>query len=99
MNKIISYGKQLIEEDDINSVIDVLKSDNLTQGPKIGEFEQSICDYTGSKYCAAVANGTAALHIAVAALNIEKGSQGITSPITFVATGVDVSDGVSLILP
>jgi len=84
--KFISYGKQWITDDDIEAVIDVLKSDYLTQGPKVKEFEDKICGYTGAKYCVAVANGTAALHLAVAALKIEGGSEGITSPNTFAAS-------------
>ena len=84
--KSIPYGKQSIDDSDINSVVEVLKSDFLTQGPKVKEFEDAICAYTGADYCVAVANGTAALHLAVAALNLEKGSEGITSPITFVAS-------------
>jgi UDP-4-amino-4,6-dideoxy-N-acetyl-beta-L-altrosamine transaminase len=83
---MIPYGKQLIDEEDITAVISVLRSDFLTQGPKVTEFEKTICDYTGAKYCVAVANGTAALHIATAALQIKPGYEGITSPITFVAS-------------
>ena len=86
MKKFISYGKQWVEDDDIQSVVNILKSDFLTQGPKIEEFEKAICRYTGAKYCVAVSNGTAALHLAVAALNIKKGDEGVTSPITFVAS-------------
>ena len=82
----LNYGKQWIDDDDIKSVVDVLKSDFLTQGPKVKEFENAICEYTGAKYCVAVANGTAALHIAVASLEIEKGKEGITFPNTFMAT-------------
>lgn len=83
---MIPYGRQLIDEDDISAVTAVLKSDYLTQGPKVAEFEKAICDYTGAKYCVAVANGTAALHIAVAALDLQQGCEGITSPITFTAS-------------
>lgn len=86
MRKFIGYGKQWIDEDEIKNVTDVLKSDFLTQGPKVAEFENKICEYTGAKYCVAIANGTAALHMAVASLEIQKESQGITSPNTFVAT-------------
>lgn len=82
---MITYGKQWIEDDDIQAVVDVLKSNYLTQGPKIEEFEKAICDYTGAKYCVAVSNGTAALHLAVASLGIENG-EGITTPNTFVAS-------------
>lgn len=86
MNNFIPYGKQWIEEDDINSVVEVLRSDYLTQGPKVAEFENKICEITGAKYCVAISNGTAALHIGVAALDIKKGMEGITSPITFTAS-------------
>lgn len=82
----IPYGKQWINDDDIKNVVDVLKSDFLTQGPKVKEFEDSICKITGAKYCVAVANGTAALHLSVAALQIEKASEGITTPNTFAAS-------------
>lgn len=86
MSDLISYGKQWIDEDDKNAILKVLDSDFLTQGPKVLEFEQAICNYTGAKFCVAVANGTAALHLAVAALGIKKGSEGITTPVTFVAS-------------
>jgi UDP-4-amino-4,6-dideoxy-N-acetyl-beta-L-altrosamine transaminase len=84
--EFISYGKQWIDENDIQAVVDTLNSDYLTQGPAVGNFEKSICDYTGAKYCVAVCNATAALHIAVAALEIKNGMEGITSPNTFVAS-------------
>lgn len=83
---MIPYGRQSIDEEDIAAVLSVLKSDFLTQGPKVTEFEQAICAYTGAKYCVVVANGTAALHIAVSALGLESGTEGITSPITFTAS-------------
>lgn len=84
--KFIPYGRQDIDESDINAVIETLKSDFLTTGPKVSEFEDAICNYTGAKYCVAVANGTAALHLAVKSLGIEQGKEGITSPITFTAS-------------
>ncbi len=84
--EFLNYGKQWIDQDDIDAVVTVLKSDFLTQGPAIEKFEAEICKVTGAKYCVAVANGTAALHLAVKALEIEKGYEGITSPITFVAS-------------
>jgi UDP-4-amino-4,6-dideoxy-N-acetyl-beta-L-altrosamine transaminase len=84
--KIIPYGKQCIDQADIDAVTEVLKSDYLTTGPKIKEFEDALCSYTGASYCVAVANGTAALHIAAAGLEIEESCEGITSPITFTAT-------------
>jgi len=84
--EFLSYGKQWIDQDDIEAVVETLKSDFLTQGPKVTEFEDAICEYTSAKYCVAVANGTAALHIAVTSLEIGKGKEGITSPNTFMAT-------------
>lgn len=84
--KKYSYGKQTISSDDIKSVIDTLKSDYLTQGPKVKEFEDKLCQVTGAKYAVAVSNGTAALHLAVLALGIGVGDEGITTPITFVAS-------------
>jgi len=82
----LSYGKQWIDDDDIAAVVRTLKSDYLTQGPEVERFEEAIKKITGAHYCVAVANATAALHIAVAALEIEPGFEGITSPITFVAS-------------
>ena len=83
---MIPYGKQFLDDVDIDDVVGVLKSDFLTQGPKVAEFEQALCSYTGAKYCVVVSNGTAALHTAVAALNLPEGCEGITSPITFTAS-------------
>jgi UDP-4-amino-4,6-dideoxy-N-acetyl-beta-L-altrosamine transaminase len=85
-NKILPYGKQQITDEDIRAVIDTLKSDYLTQGPKINEFEQAFADYVGSKYAVAVANGTAALHLCTLALNVKAGARVITTPITFSAS-------------
>ena len=62
--KIYGYGKQNITEDDINAVVEVLKSPYLTCGPTVKAFEQAICDYTGAKYCVAVNSATSGLHIA-----------------------------------
>ena len=85
-NQIIPYGKQEITEDDIQSVVDVLRSDFLTQGPKIKDFEEAFAKYVGAKYAIAVSNGTAALHLSVLAMNIQPGDKVITTPITFVAS-------------
>ena len=85
MMNFIPYGKQSIDEDDINSVVEVLKSDFLTTGPKIKEFEEELCRYTNAKYCVAVANGTAALHLASLVL-LNKGDKVITTPNSFLAT-------------
>ena len=84
--KMISYGRQEITEMDIQAVTDVLRSDFLTQGPAIAEFEKAFCDYIGCKYAVAVSNGTAALHLAVKSLGIQKGQKVITTPITFAAS-------------
>ena len=83
---MIGYGHQYIDETDISAVLKVLKSDYLTQGPFVSEFERKICSITGAKYCVSVSNATAGLHIAVAALEIENDSEGITSPNTFLAS-------------
>jgi UDP-4-amino-4,6-dideoxy-N-acetyl-beta-L-altrosamine transaminase len=82
----IPYGRHHITEEDIQSVIDVLKSDFLTQGPKIQEFETAFTEYIGCKYAVAVSNGTAALHLCAIALGINEGDKVITTPITFAAT-------------
>lgn len=82
----IPYGKQNITQDDIDTVVETLKADFLTQGPKIDEFEQKFADYVGSKYAVAVSNGTAALHLCTLALNVNKKSKVITTPITFAAS-------------
>ncbi len=81
----IPYGRQFIDEDDIASVIEVLQSPFLTTGPKVGEFEKTICNYTGAKYAVALSNGTAALHLASLVL-LEKGDKVLTTPNSFLAT-------------
>jgi len=81
----IPYGKQTISEDDINSVIEVLKSDFLTTGPKVKEFEEKISSYCGAKYCVAVSNGTAALHLASMVL-LNENDKVLTTPNSFLAT-------------
>jgi UDP-4-amino-4,6-dideoxy-N-acetyl-beta-L-altrosamine transaminase len=88
--KPISYGRQNITDDDIQAVIKVLKSDFLTQGPKVKEFEEKFADYIGTKYAVAVSNGTAALHISNLAMGVKKGDKVITTPITFVASANSV---------
>ncbi len=84
--KFIPYSHQYIDKDDIREVVKVLKSDWLTQGPKIREFEDALCRYTGARYAVAVSSGTAALHITSLAAGIEAGDEVITSPITFIAS-------------
>lgn len=84
--EFIPYGLQWIDDDDINEVVNVLKSDWITTGPRIKEFEDALCAYIGSKYCVAVNSGTSALDIAVQSLELPEGSEIITTPFTFVAT-------------
>ncbi|OBZ34778.1 UDP-4-amino-4,6-dideoxy-N-acetyl-beta-L-altrosamine transaminase [Methanohalophilus sp. DAL1] len=83
---MIPYGHQSIDESDIEAVIDVLRSDWLTTGPKVKQFEDSLCEYVGCDYATVVNSGTSALDIAVASLNLPNGSEVITTPFTFVAT-------------
>ena len=82
----IPYGKQDITEADVAAVVEALKSDFLTQGPKIKEFEEAFASYVGAKYAVAVANGTAALHLCALALGVKEGDKVITTPITFAAS-------------
>ncbi|MBE5923094.1 MAG: UDP-4-amino-4,6-dideoxy-N-acetyl-beta-L-altrosamine transaminase [Lachnospiraceae bacterium] len=86
IDMFIPYGRQSIDDDDINAVVEVLKSDYLTTGPKVTEFEKVVADYVGAQYAVAVSNGTAALHIACLAAGISEGDEVITSPITFAAS-------------
>lgn len=86
LNKNIPYGRQHITDDDIKAVIEALKSDFLTQGPRIEEFEKEFAKYVGAKYAVALANGTAALHLCALALNVKEGQKVITTPITFAAS-------------
>ncbi len=90
-SKIIPYGKHNVTQDDINAVVEVLKSDYLTQGPKILEFEKEFAKYVGSKYAVAVSNGTAALHLCNIALGVKKGDKVITTPITFAASANSIT--------
>lgn len=83
---MIPYGKQTIDQDDIQAVVDVLKSDFLTTGSKIAEFEQTVADYVGAKYAVAISNGTSALHAACFAAGIGPGDEVITTPLTFAAS-------------
>lgn len=84
--KYIPYGRQSIDDKDIEAVVQVLKSDYVTTGPKVAEFEKKVADYCGAKYAVAIANGTAALHAACMAAGIGEGDEVITTPITFVAS-------------
>lgn len=82
----LPYGQQWIEDDDIEEVVKALKSDYLTTGPKIKEFEEKFGKYVGVKYAVAISNGTAALHGASFAAGIKEGDEVITTPITFAAS-------------
>ncbi|WP_370088949.1 UDP-4-amino-4,6-dideoxy-N-acetyl-beta-L-altrosamine transaminase [Ekhidna sp.] len=86
MSEVIPYGKQNITKEDINEVVLALKSDFLTQGPRIDEFEKTFANYIGCKYAVAVSSGTAALHLSALALGVSSGQKVITSPITFAAS-------------
>jgi UDP-4-amino-4,6-dideoxy-N-acetyl-beta-L-altrosamine transaminase len=82
----IPYCRQQIEEDDIEAVLSVLRSDYLTTGPKVAAFESALCTETGAAYAVAVSSGTAALHLAALAMGLRKGDEVILSPLTFVAS-------------
>lgn len=84
--KPIYYGHQYVDDADVAAVVDVLKSDYLTCGPKIEELEKKLCEITGAKYCVVCSNGTAALHIACLAAGVGAGDEVITTPITFAAS-------------
>ena len=82
----LSYGKQYIDEKDIEEVVKVLKGDYLTTGPSIDEFEKKVATYVGAKYGVALSNGTAALHAACYAAGIHDNDEVLVSSITFVAS-------------
>jgi UDP-4-amino-4,6-dideoxy-N-acetyl-beta-L-altrosamine transaminase len=84
--KVIPYGRQHITDQDIEAVVESLKSDYLTQGPRIAEFEKLFAQYTGARYAVAVSNGTTALHLGALALGLSAGDKVITTPITFAAS-------------
>lgn len=83
---LLPYGRQNLGEDDIQAVVDVLRSDWLTTGPKIAQFEEALAAWVGAKYAVAFSSGTAALHGAAFAAGLKPGDEAITSPLTFVAT-------------
>lgn len=87
---MLPYGGQTIEEEDVAAVADVLRSDWLTTGPKVEAFEEAFADFVGTSYAVAVSNGTAALHAAMYALDIEPGDEVIVTPMTFAATANSV---------
>jgi perosamine synthetase len=83
---LLPYGRQSIGEDDIQAVVDVLRSDWLTTGPKVGEFEEAFAARVGAKYAVSFSSGTAALHGAAFAAGLKPGDEAITTPMTFAAT-------------
>jgi len=83
---MIPYSRQWLDEEEIASVVEALKGNYLTQGPKVEEFEEAVAEICGAKYAVAVANGTAALHLAALASGLKPGDEGITSPNTFLAS-------------
>ena len=85
-DSFLPYGSQWIDTADVEAVKETLLSKYLTQGPKVEEFETSLKAITGARYCVAVVNATAGLHLAIAALELPHGSEGITTPNTFVAS-------------
>jgi UDP-4-amino-4,6-dideoxy-N-acetyl-beta-L-altrosamine transaminase len=89
--KAIPYGRQNITDEDVQTVVDALKSDFLTQGPRIKEFEDAFAAYVNVEYAVAVANGTAALHLCALALQVKPGQKIITTPNTFAASANCIS--------
>lgn len=83
---VIPYGRQDITQEDIDCVVEALRADYLTQGPRIDEFEKNFAAYVGAKFAVAVSNGTAALHLNALALGVKPGQKVITTPLTFVAS-------------
>lgn len=83
---LLPYGKQLIDAEDEAAVLQTLRSDWLTTGPMVEQFERAFADYIGVRYAVAVSNGTAALHAAVSALGIQEGDEVVVTPMTFAAS-------------
>jgi UDP-4-amino-4,6-dideoxy-N-acetyl-beta-L-altrosamine transaminase len=86
MHEFIPYGRQNIDEEDLKAVTEALRSDWITQGPRVEEFEARVADYCGARYGVAFNSGTSALHAAMFAAGIKSGDEVITTPLTFVAT-------------
>lgn len=82
----LNYGRHRIGEDDVAAVVEVLRSDLLTQGPVVERFESALAEFVGARYAVAVSNGTAALHLASLAAGLQPGDRGVTSALTFVAS-------------
>jgi perosamine synthetase len=85
-SEILPYGRQWLDEEDIQAVVDVLRSDWLTTGPKVREFEEAVAEFSGTAHAVAVSSGTAALHAAAFALGIGPGDEVIVPPMTFAAS-------------
>lgn len=85
-SKVLPYGHQSIEEDDIQAVVETLRSEWLTTGPKVEEFEEAFASYVGAKYAVSFSSGTAALHGAASVAGLSSGDEAITSPMTFAAS-------------
>jgi len=83
---LLPYGRQSIDEDDIQAVVEMLRSDWLTTGPKVAEFEEAFAEWVGAKYAVCFSSGTAALHGAAFVAGLREGDEALTSPLTFVAT-------------
>jgi len=83
---LLPYGRQSLDDEDIAAVVDVLKSDWLTTGPKVGEFEERFAAWVGAAHAVSFSSGTAALHGAAFAAGLQSGDEAITSPMTFCAT-------------
>lgn len=86
MTRPIPYGRQDVDEADVRAVVECLRGDWLTQGPRVAEFERGLCERTGARFAVAVSSGTAALHLAYLALGFGPGDVGVAPSITFVAT-------------
>ncbi|MGD0145192.1 MAG: aminotransferase class I/II-fold pyridoxal phosphate-dependent enzyme, partial [Rhizomicrobium sp.] len=84
--KLLPYGRQSLDDSDIEAVVEVLKSDWLTTGPKIGEFEERFAEFVGARHAVSFSSGTAALHGAAFAAGLGPGDEAITTPMTFCAT-------------
>jgi perosamine synthetase len=84
--KLLPYGHQSVDEADIQAVVEVLRSDWLTTGPKVAEFEEAFAARVGAQYAVSLSSGTAALHAAAFAAGLEPGDEAVTTPMTFAAT-------------
>src|ERR1700686_4787190 len=84
--ELLPYGRQSVDEDDIAAVVETLRSDWLTTGPKVNEFEEAFAAWVGARHAVSFSSGTAALHGAAFAAGLGSGDEAITSPLTFAAT-------------